>query len=149
MRNIWILPALFLTLALACNKDKQAEFDRDAIQDYLDSNGLNATEHESGIFYIIEEPGSGGSPTLDSKITFRYKVYYLDGVVLDQTEGSETATYQLRDLIKGWHYAIPLLQKGGKGTFFIPSGLAYGGNPPLGVRPNAVLKFEVELVDFQ
>ncbi|MBL7795901.1 MAG: FKBP-type peptidyl-prolyl cis-trans isomerase [Saprospiraceae bacterium] len=151
MKNV--LPALtaFVVLALltaGCGKEEQAEFDRDAILKYLDDNSLTATEHDSGIFYIIETPGTGGSPSLNSTITFKYKGYYLDGVVFDQTTGNNTATYPLSNLIQGWQIAIPLLQKGGKGKFFIPSALGYGPNPPFGVRANAVLVFEIELVDF-
>jgi hypothetical protein len=105
MKNV--LPALtaFVVLALltaGCGKEEQAEFDRDAILKYLDDNSLTATEHDSGIFYIIETPGTGGSPSLNSTITFKYKGYYLDGVVFDQTTGNNTATYPLSNLIQGW-----------------------------------------------
>ena len=146
-----LLPgAALLTIALftACNKEDQADIDREIIKQYVADNNLNATEHSSGIFYVIETPGSGGNPTVNNRITVRYKGYYLDGVVFDETNGSETVKFRLGDLIQGWQIAIPLLQKGGKGTFIIPSGLAYGSNPPFGVRANAVMAFEIELVDF-
>lgn len=149
MKNL-LLGAVLLTIALspACNKDDQSELDRQAIEKYLTDNNLSATEHPSGIFYIIDTPGSGGSPALNNQVTVRYKGYYLDGVVFDQTTGSQTAKFQLSSLIEGWQIAIPLLQKGGKGLFLIPSGLAYGPNPPFGVRANAPMAFEIELVDF-
>jgi FKBP-type peptidyl-prolyl cis-trans isomerase len=52
-------------------------------------------------------------------------------------------------VIPGWQEAIPLLKKGGKGTFIIPSGLAYGSRGAGGaIKPNTVLVFEVELIDF-
>lgn len=146
-----LLPgAALLTIALftACNKEDQADIDREIIKQYVADNNLNATEHSSGIFYVIETPGSGGNPTVNNQVTVRYKGYYLDGVVFDETNGSETVKFRLGDLIQGWQIAIPLLQKGGKGTFIIPSGLAYGSNPPFGVRANAVMAFEIELVDF-
>ena len=146
-----LLPgAALLTIALftACNKEDQADIDREIIKQYVADNNLNAKEHSSGIFYVIETPGSGGNPTVNNQVTVRYKGYYLDGVVFDETNGSETVKFRLGDLIQGWQIAIPLLQKGGKGTFIIPSGLAYGSNPPFGVRANAVMAFEIELVDF-
>ena len=149
-KNTLLLGAALLAIAFstACNKDDQAEFDRKVIQEYIASNNLTATEHSSGIFYVIETPGSGGNPTLDNEVTVKYKGFYLDGVVFDQTTGSATAKFRLGDLIQGWQIAIPLLQKGGKGTFLIPSALAYGPNPPFGVRANAALAFEIELIDF-
>lgn len=132
----------------ACNKEDQAEVDRKLIVQYVADKNLNATEHSSGIFYVIETPGSGGNPTVNDRVTVRYKGYYLDGVVFDQTDGTATVKFRLGDLIEGWKIAIPLLQKGGKGLFIIPSALAYGSNPPFGVRADAVMAFEIELVDF-
>lgn len=151
MRNnlVALLALLALGLGAGCHKDDQAAKDRQAIQQYLSDHSLTATEHDSGIFYIIDTPGSGGSPTVANTVKVKYKGYYLDGVVFDQTTGSQTIQFPLSDLIEGWQIAIPLLQKGGKGTFFIPSGLGYGSYPPSGVRPDAVLVFEIELVDFQ
>ena len=151
MKSALFLGRVFLAFGLstACNKDDQSEKDRQAIQQYLTDHRLSATEHSSGIFYILDTPGSGGSPTISSTVTVRYKGYYLDGVVFDQTNGSDTVQFPLSGLISGWQIAIPLLQKGGKGTFFIPSGLGYGSNPPFGVRADAVLVFEIELVDFK
>ncbi|MBK9335102.1 MAG: FKBP-type peptidyl-prolyl cis-trans isomerase [Lewinellaceae bacterium] len=150
MKNILIalVACTVLSLVGACKKEDQAKIDRESIQQYLTDNSLSATEHESGIFHIIETPGTGGSPTLNSTVTVKYKGYYLDGVVFDETTGSNTATFPLRNLIQGWQIAIPLLQKGGKGTFLIPSALGYGSFPPPGIRTNAVLAFEIELVDF-
>lgn len=130
------------------NKEEQAKLDRSAIELYLADNNLVTTEHPSGIFYVIETPGTGGHPPLSATVTVRYKGYYLDGTVFDQTPGTDTRAFPLRNLIEGWQIGIPLLQKGGKGLFFIPSALGYGNNPPPGVRSNAVLAFEIELVDF-
>ncbi len=151
MKNILFAAAAFLALGLGagCHKDDQAAKDRAAIQQYLTDHNLSATEHDSGIFYIIDTPGSGGSPTINSAVKVKYKGYYLDGLVFDETPGSQTVQFPLSDLIEGWQIGIPLLQKGGKGTFFIPSALGYGSNPPFGVRADAVLVFEIELVDFQ
>lgn len=149
-KNALLLGATLLAIAFttACNKEDQDEADRKIIEQYVTDNSLDATEHSSGIFYIIETPGSGGSPTANDQVTVKYKGYYLDGVVFDETTGSQTAKFRLGDLIEGWQICIPLLQKGGKGTFIIPSGLAYGSNPPFGVRANAVMVFEIELLDF-
>lgn len=150
MKQLIFSTLLLLTIAgfSACHKDDQAKIDREAILQYIADNGLTMTEHSSGIFYNIETPGTGGSPNLNSKVTVRYKGYYLDGVVFDQTIGAQTAQFTLNGLIEGWQIAIPLLQKGGKGLFLIPSGLAYGPYPRSPIRANAVMAFEIELVSF-
>ena len=53
-------------------------------------------------------------------------------------------------VIPGWDEGIGYLSKGSKGTLYIPSPLAYGPNGAGGVIPgNAILIFEVELIDFE
>ncbi|MCK5103577.1 MAG: FKBP-type peptidyl-prolyl cis-trans isomerase, partial [Cyclobacteriaceae bacterium] len=53
-------------------------------------------------------------------------------------------------VIMGWDIGIPLLKKGGKGTLYIPSPLAYGEQGAGGIiKPNSVLKFDVELIDIE
>lgn len=148
MKKLFVLAFAALILG-SCNKDDQALIDRGIILDYLAATNLDATEHESGIFYVIDTPGHGGNPTINAEVTVRYKGYYLDGQVFDETKGSETRSWPLYYLIEGWQISIPLLEKGGKGLFLIPSGLAYGSNPPQGVRKDAVMAFEIELVDFK
>lgn len=150
MKNSFLALSVLLCIVAvgSCKKEDQAKLDRSAIEKYVADNNLSATEHPSGIFYVIETPGAGGHPVLSDTVTVRYKGYYLDGTVFDQTPGTDTSVFPLRNLIEGWQIAIPLLQKDGKGLFLIPSSLGYGSNPPPGVRANAVLAFEIELVNF-
>jgi FKBP-type peptidyl-prolyl cis-trans isomerase FkpA len=144
---------LFLIFAISlsgCKKEKsQAEIDDDIIVNYLKNNNLTATRHASGLYYIISEPGSGGSPVYSSQVTVKYKGYLTNGNVFDQTTGDKTFTYPLFYLIEGWIIGIPLLQKGGKGTFIIPSELAYGSQAQQGIPANSVLIFDIELIGFK
>jgi FKBP-type peptidyl-prolyl cis-trans isomerase FkpA len=145
---------LFLLLLIfsfgACKKDKtQSEIDEETINNYLTTNHLTAIHHSSGIYYFITEQGSGGSPVYNSQITVKYKGYLTNGFVFDQTTGDKTFTSPLNYLIKGWIIGIPLLQKRGKGTFFIPSGLGYGSQDQKDIPANSVLIFEIELINFK
>ena len=127
---------------------EQLQIDIQKIKDYLAANNLTATETASGLHYIITQEGTGGNPTLQSNVTVRYKGYLLDGTVFDQTSGTSTVTFPLANLIQAWKEGIPLMKKGGKGTFFSPSALAYGPNGVPGIPGNSVLVFEIELVNF-
>jgi FKBP-type peptidyl-prolyl cis-trans isomerase FkpA len=144
---------VLLIVAFSCKKSDEEEnknlTDDEKIQQYLDENSINATKHESGLYYTIEDPGSGGSPDQNSIVEVRYKGYLLDGTVFDETSGSSTVSFSLSILIEGWQIGIPLMQKGGSGTFFLPSSLGYGNNQVGDIPPNSVLIFEIELVDFQ
>lgn len=153
MRTPLLLLAL-LTL-LACRKDdsaaKQLETDIRIIEEYLAAKGLNADRTSSGLHYIIQDPGVGTTfPNVNSRVTVGYKGYLTNDQVFDQSPFGQPATFFLFQVIRGWQEGIPLLRRGGKAQLFIPSALAYGSNSPSPlVPPNAVLIFEVELVDFQ
>jgi len=127
----------------------QEEIDRDKILSYLESNMIeNAKEDPSGVFYQILEAGDGTHPTASSTVVVKYKGYLLDGTVFDQTSGDQTVSFQLTNLIEGWKYGVPHLEKGGKGRLFIPSGLGYGSQPTASIPANSVLIFDIDLVDF-
>ena len=153
-----ILFVLFIGLFfVACNNDddttsaEQQMIDQGIITEYLADNGLatDAIEHESGIHYILDDPGSGDEhPNDDSVVEVKYKGYFTDGTVFDQTSGDNSIVFALNGVIEGWRICVPLLKIGGSGTFLLPSHLAYGNNPPPGIPRNAVLIFDIELVDF-
>ena len=145
-----VLLSLFIFLFAGCKKEseKQAETDDKIIQDYLTENDLSATKHSSGLYYIIDVEGSGYSPNSNSVIEIKYKGYLTNGTVFDETEGNASATMSLSSLITGWRIGVPLLKKGGEGTFFIPSALGYGTNATGNIPENSVLIFEIELIDF-
>ena len=154
MRYLSLLLAAFGLTFFAC-KDKslspeeQLQEDIAQIQQYLKDKGLTAQSTASGLHYIITQEGTGGHPTLQNKVTVKYKGYLLDGSVFDQTSGSATASFPLSNLIPGWQEGIPLLKAGGKGTFLIPPALGYGPAGAGGdIPPNSPLVFEIEVVSF-
>lgn len=144
MRYLMFVLAVFSLSVFSC-KD---ESDMEKIEKYLADNNLTATSTGSGLYYIITKEGSGGHPNLQSSVTVKYKGYRLNGEVFDETTGNETANFFLYQVIQGWQEGIPLMQKGGKATFFIPSELGYGSQRVGSIPPNSVLIFEVELLNF-
>jgi len=137
-----------IILIIGCKKD---DVDYDAIddkiiRDYLDTNNLFATKHESGIYYIITSGGYGAQPDVYSTVEVKYKGYLTDGTVFEDKENS-AVTFTIAYTIKGWQYGIPLLKEGGEGIFFIPSNLGYGGDEKEDIPAHSVLIFEVKLMD--
>ena len=151
MKRLFIFSLLLPLFILSCKKDdgqSQADIDEEKIQQYVADNNIPATRDASGIYYVINETGSGGSPVLSSDVEVRYKGELLDGTVFDQTQGGATVEFPLSNLIEGWQIAIPMLQKGGDGLFIIPSALGYGSRAIGSIPANSVLVFEIELVNF-
>lgn len=143
------IAVLFMLIFASCEKEKpQAEKDDEIINNYLTENNIDAVKHSSGLYYLIIEEGTGGHPDVNSKVYVKYKGYYTNDQVFTDT-GSEIASFELLGLIEGWVIGIPLLQKGGMGTFYLPSALAYGTRGKGAIPPNTVLIFDIELVNFE
>jgi FKBP-type peptidyl-prolyl cis-trans isomerase FkpA len=148
---IIMLAFSLLVLIPSCKKedpDAIAAEDRKKILDYINKEGLEnvAVEHSSGLFYVMENEGTGLSPTLTNYVRIRYEGYYIDGKTFDASDG---ALFQLQRTIGGWRVGIPLFKNGGKGKLMVPSSLGYGAYPPYGsgIRRNAVLIFDFEIID--
>jgi FKBP-type peptidyl-prolyl cis-trans isomerase FkpA len=149
-KHLCLLAIATLTILSACNKEaKQLEEDIDLIQQYLADNNLVAEITPESVYYIITRVGDGTNPSAASTVKCHYEGFELDGVKFDSSyDRGEPSTFALSNVIQGWQIGIPLLSKGGAGTLLIPSHLAYGNSPPSGISKNAVLRFEVELLDF-
>lgn len=120
------------------------------IQSYAAANGITASKHTSGIYYQILEPGSGVTPTVNSTVSVTYTGKLLNGSVFDQRTTSPIS-FRLSGVIEGWQIGIPLIKKGGKIKLIIPSSYAYACNsiPDAGIPANAILFFDISLLDVQ
>lgn len=128
--------------------EEQLQEDIRIIKQYLTDHSLTADSTASGLRYIITQEGTGGHPGIQSTVTVKYKGYLTDGTVFDETTGGKSATFALSRLIPGWQEGIPLLKKGGKGTFLLPSYLGYGPYGSGSIPPNSVIIFEIDLINF-
>lgn len=140
----------FTLLFSSCMKEvNQPEVDDQNIQKYLVTNNLTAKKDISGLYYIMTVEGSGASPSITSTAEVKYKGSLLNGTIFDQTAVDKTFSYALSGLVIGWQIGIPLMKKGGKATFIIPSSLGYGSANLGIIPPNSVLRFDIELIDFK
>ena len=116
-----------------------------AILKYIDDNNLVATKSNSGLYYVVNNEGTGDKPTSNSNVTVAYKGYFLDGTVFDQSSASG-ATFPLNGVISGWTEGIPLFKEGGNGILLIPFNLGYGINGRASIPGGAVLIFDIHLI---
>lgn len=143
---------LFFTLFISCSpesntytppKDYTAENEKE-ITDYIAKNNLTAQRTESGLYYVIDEPGTGSQPTATSNVTVIYKGYYTSGKIFDSGR-PEGVSFYLNQVIKGWTEGIPYFKAGGSGILLIPSHLGYGPYDYRGIPGGSVLIFDVKL----
>ncbi len=153
MRSL-IAILLFSITFLNCSKEvelspaDQLVKDKQIIEEYLINHNLTAQNTASGLYYILEQTGNGSSPNINSTVKVKYKGYLTNDVVFDKTTGNEVVEFKLKEVIKGWQEAIPFMKIGGKGKFLIPSQYCYAGNSQGSIPKNAVLIFDIDLIDF-
>jgi FKBP-type peptidyl-prolyl cis-trans isomerase FkpA len=143
---------LALTLLISCTKSEEsnepidytAKNDKE-ITDYIAKNNLTAQKSTTGLYYIINEPGTGAQPTANSNVTVAYKGYFTNGIVFDQSN-SQGISFGLNQVIKGWTEGIPHFKAGGSGILLIPAHLAYGSYNNGSIPGGSVLLFDVKLI---
>lgn len=165
-RRLFFMLALPLVLA-ACGKSDKCPYTTSTavagtaeiadLKTFLDTNSLAYTQHPSGIFYKTIIRGSGTVPGPCSNVTVKYIGRLTNGTAFDSSYKREPdgLTFTLGELIAGWQIGIPLIQKGGSITLYIPPSLGYGqqdlrdnyGN--ISVPANSTLIFNIELVNVQ
>lgn len=147
-RQSFALAVLSLFVFFSSCKKQEDEInydtiDREKIQEYIKDHNLNANSTPSGLYYVIEKPGTGQTPGLYSNVKIKYKGYLLSGKIFD--EAKTPAVLNLSQVIKGWQEGIPKFKEGGEGLLLIPSKLGYGGRANGDIPANSVLIFEIKL----
>ncbi|QOI97163.1 MAG: FKBP-type peptidyl-prolyl cis-trans isomerase [Flammeovirgaceae bacterium] len=142
----------------------QLKRDTRKIDAYLNERGIKADTLPSGLRYVITSPGTGETAKSGQTVKVNYTGYLLNGPYFDssiqsvaeeknlydpgRTYGPYEVTIDQSSVIQGWHDALKTMNKGAKGTFYIPSTLAYGPQQRSAViKPNSILVFELEMVD--
>jgi len=148
MKHLFIAFALVLFTACSSEdppKDYTAENEVE-IQAYIADNNLTVEKSNSGLYYVIDNPGTGLSPTaVDDRVKVIYKGYFTDGTVFDEnTEGADFSA--IGGLISGFAEGLSYFSEGGSGTLIIPARLAYGSSGSASIPGGSVIIFDIELI---
>lgn len=138
---------LCIILFSSCSSNDDSNFTQQAEADiikYIADNNLNAEKSNSGLYYVINNLGTGARPTSSSNVTVAYKGYFLDGTVFDQSANG--ISFGLNQVIKGWTEGIPYFKEGGDGILLVPSNLGYGNAGRGSIPGGAVLVFDIRLI---
>jgi len=142
---------LCLTMAMGCTAmfccTDPTQGEEEDILKYVNTYGLNVTD-TLGLKIEFAGAGNPDRPVETSVVEITYIGKYLDNTIFDKSPADQTAKLKVSSLIPGLQAGIRLFGKGGTGTIIVPSASGYGGNPPFGVRKNAVLVYEFTLIDF-
>ena len=105
----------------------------------------------SGMQYKVLKQGDGQVPQVSDKVKVHYEGRLIDGTVFDASSkhGTEPATFQPNQVIKGWTEALTMMPVGSKWQLYIPQELAYGARQAGQIPPYSTLIFDVELVEIE
>jgi FKBP-type peptidyl-prolyl cis-trans isomerase len=129
-----------------------------AIEEYLAKNNIKAQQTKSGVFYEIQNPGTGPKADSGKIVAIKYTGYSMDGKFFDSNVDSAKQLQKhpltpfefmagMQGAIQGMLEGITVFNEGGKGRLFIPSVLGYGaqGSPPA-IKPYENLIFDIEVI---
>lgn len=152
---MWKYVVLFFALAIgltSCSVENPVEQqvvknDTD-IQNYLKQRNLTYSKTADGMYYSIVSTATTAKPAVADLVTLHYKLTLLDGTFVDST--SKVAN-QSKSIIFGvsqsmFNLPVSLMKAGDKGTFLLPSSLAFGANTFGSVPAYSVIKAEIEVV---
>jgi FKBP-type peptidyl-prolyl cis-trans isomerase len=103
----------------------------------------------SGLAWKVLKAGTGTQrPKADSIFVADYTGWTTDGLMFDSSiaKGRPLGGYPVSMMIPGWREALEAMVVGEKRRLWVPGKLAYDGMPG---RPQGMLVFEVELLDFK
>jgi len=155
-------------LFTACNKVEdpaiintdQVGIDSVIIKNYLADNNLtniakkvkniNGRPDTITVYYIIEKPSTVStlySPS--SRVTLGYTGRALNSATPFAQSGDIPPSFVLGDVLRGWQFGIPMVNKGGIIRLIFASRYGYGpyAQPVLGLSPNSILDFRIEVFD--
>ncbi len=102
-------------------------------------------------FYCLDDPrGDGAEAEPGATVSVHYTGYHPDGSVFDSSRdrGPFSVLLGAGQVIPGWDVGLLGMRVGGTRTLVIPPHLAYGAQGAGdAIPPNAVLVFEVELIE--
>jgi len=142
-----LFAVLSLSVLSSCGEDVPED---DLLQEYFTENNITPQRTSSGLYYVIDVPGSTQKPTATSTVTVNYRGYYLNGEEFDSSYSrGEPSSFPLNGVIQGWTEGMQLFGRGGSGSLYMPSSLGYGGRGRGDIPGFTPLAFDIEVLDFQ
>lgn len=136
---------ILISSILACSKDLYDD-DRIQIKSYLHEQNIDYID-TLGLYIHISQTGDTLKVSDVQTVKMTYTGKYLDGTIFAQTKDTTSVDLKINTAIAGLRGGLTIFGKNGSGAIYIPSTLGYGDSPPFGVRKNAILVYDVKILD--
>lgn len=107
--------------------------------------------HPSGLLWADDSVGTGDSLDVDMTAVVHYTGWLPDGTAFDTSR--ETGPFSFRvgagEVIDAWDLGVIGMRPGGKRKLIIPPAMGYGSEGFSIIPPNAILVFEIELLEIR
>lgn len=121
-------------------------------EDFLEKNRKKpgVVQTGSGLQYIVLEEGEGNCPQENAYLTVHQRCQLLNGTILiDTYKENKPDEVKMEELIPGYQEGLQLMKKGSRYKLFVPPDLGWGKKGSENkIPPNAVLVFDIRLIDF-
>jgi FKBP-type peptidyl-prolyl cis-trans isomerase len=131
------------------------------IEKYLKEKNINTVKTKSGAFLEMKSEGTGSVVDSGKYVTVNYTGTNFSGVKFDSNTDAKfghvtplgfvagTPAGMPNSMLKGFDEAIRMMKVGSSARVYIPSSLAYGGNPQPGspIKPYENLIFDLTVID--
>jgi FKBP-type peptidyl-prolyl cis-trans isomerase len=128
------------------------EYEKVLLKQYISDAKIEIPPMEDGIYYIVQQTGSGSAVAVGDTVSIHYEGYFLNGRYFDSTHRRNDPLqfvygHQMQ-VIGGLEKAIGKMNEGDKALVIIPSELAFGADGSVEgiVPPFTPVVFEIELI---
>ena len=144
------------------NREKEAflhwiedlgEYEKVLLKQYISEAKIEVPPMEEGIYYIVQQTGSGPAVATGDTILIHYEGHFLNGKYFDSTrrrhEPFQFVYGQQMQVIGGLEIAIGKMREGDMALVIIPSEQAFGADGSVEniVPPFTPVVFELELIN--
>lgn len=143
--------ALYLRYVNVSQPEQIQAYEDQFLEDFRQNNRTYA-KTDTGLTYEVLDVGDESQTARNNQdtVSFRYTAKTVADQVVDSSyDRGDTTRMAVGDLMPGLQQSVKLVGKGGRINVWIPARLAYGkdGNEQLGIKPNATLFYEIEVID--
>ncbi|MFW5819757.1 MAG: FKBP-type peptidyl-prolyl cis-trans isomerase, partial [Bacteroidota bacterium] len=126
---------------------------RDHIEGFVRRAAWDMKKTGSGLWYQLENSGSGSQIREGDYIRMDYEMYLIDGTFISSSENDGVLEFTVGQggVESGLEEAVMLFKEGTRAKLILPPHLAYGnfGNPEIGIPPDAILFYKLKVLDLQ
>ena len=142
------IPFLIVSqLLISCggySDTEKVQYDSE-IQTLIRKNNWKMTKSDSGIYEEIKKEGDGNEIRLRDKILVEYTGYFTNGIIFDKSK--KPVEFDLSSLIGGWKEVLVGKRAGCETRFICPPYMAYGRAGKDKIPENAILVFDVKVLE--